>query len=59
MICKGIILGLALTSIVAVFAFIIHRKLLYKRMLIATGMMLGMVILVMAGEEAQEMQLAG
>ena len=36
-----------------------HRKLPYKRMLVLTGVMLGGVLLVMVGEQAQEMQQAG
>ena len=35
-----------------------HRKLPYKKMLVLTGIMLGSVLLVMVGEQAQEMQLA-
>ncbi|MDQ2889935.1 MAG: FTR1 family protein [Gemmatimonadota bacterium] len=54
----GVALGLVFASIVAVLTFVAHRKLPYKRMLILTGAMLGVVLLVMVGEEAQEMQLA-
>ena len=54
----GVILGLLLTSIVAGLTFFAHRKLPYKRMLVLTGIMLGGVLLVMVGEQAQEMQLA-
>ena len=35
-----------------------HRHLSYRRMLVATGVFLGVVLVVMVGEEAQEMQLA-
>jgi high-affinity iron transporter len=54
----GVILGLLLTGIVAVLTFVAHRKLPYKRMLVLTGVLLGVVLLVMVGEQAQEMQLA-
>jgi high-affinity iron transporter len=54
----GVILGLLFTGAVAIVTFIAHRKLPYKRMLILTGAMLGAVLLVMVGEQAQEMQLA-
>jgi high-affinity iron transporter len=54
----GVLVGLSLTAAVAVLAFVGHRRLPYKRMLIATGVMLGLVLVVMVGEEAQEMQLA-
>lgn len=54
----GIGVGLALSSVVAVLTFIAHRRLPYKKMLILTGALLGVVLLVMVGEQAQEMQLA-
>jgi len=55
----GLVLGLFFTAIIAVLNFIAHRKLPYRKMLILTGVMLGMVLLVMVGEQVQEMQLAG
>ena len=55
---KGVIVGLIFASIVAVLTFVAHRKLPYKRMLVLTGALLGVVLLVMVGEQAQEMQLA-
>ena len=51
-------IGLVLSGIVAVLAFVGQRRLPYRRMLILTGVMLGVVLLVMVGEQAQEMQLA-
>ena len=54
----GVIVGLIFTSIVAALTFLAHRKLPYKKMLVLTGIMLGGVLLVMVGEQAQEMQLA-
>jgi high-affinity iron transporter len=54
----GVAGGLVLTAIVAVLTFIAHRKLPYRKMLVFTGFMLGVVLLVMVGEQAQEMQLA-
>ena len=54
----GVAAGLVLTAIVAVLTFIAHRKLPYRKMLVFTGFMLGVVLLVMVGEQAQEMQLA-
>jgi high-affinity iron transporter len=56
---QGVAIGLFLTSIVAVLTFIAHRHIPYKKMLIATGVLLGVVLVVMVGEEIQEMQLAG
>jgi len=54
----GALLGLLFSGIIAVLTFLAHRRLPYRRMLILTGVMLGAVLLVMVGEEAQEMQLA-
>jgi high-affinity iron transporter len=54
----GAILGLFFTGAVAALAFVAHRRLHYRKMLILTGLMLGIVLLVMVGEQAQEMQLA-
>jgi high-affinity iron transporter len=55
----GTLLGLVLSGIVAVLTFLAHRRLPYRKMLVLTGVMLGFVLLVMVGEQAQEMQLAG
>ncbi len=54
----GAIFGLILSGVVAVLTFIAHRRLPYRKMLVFTGVMLGVVLLVMVGEQAQEMQLA-
>ncbi|MDE3157134.1 MAG: FTR1 family protein [Acidobacteriota bacterium] len=54
----GVLLGLLFTSVVAVLTFVAHRRLPYRRMLVLTGVMLGVVLVVMVGEQAQEMQLA-
>lgn len=54
----GAVIGLFLTAIVAVLTFIAHHRLPYRKMLVLTGVFLGVVLLVMVGEEAQEMQLA-
>lgn len=55
----GVILGGLAAVAVAVLTFVVHRHLPYRRMLIVTGLMLAFVLLVMVGEEAQEMQQAG
>ena len=54
----GVLLGAAMTVVIAILTFIAQRRLPYKQMLIATGLLLGVVLLVMVGEQAQEMQLA-
>jgi high-affinity iron transporter len=56
---NGLLVGLLFTGIVAVLTFIAHRRLPYRRMLVLTGVLLGMVLIVMVGEQVQEMQLAG
>lgn len=55
---RGVSIGLLLTGIVAVLTFVAHRRLPYRKMLVLTGVLLGGVLLVMVGEQAQEMQLA-
>src|SRR5437588_3304590 len=55
---KGTLLGLALSAVVAVLTFVLQQRLPYRKMLITTGILLGVVLLVMVGEQAQEMQLA-
>ena len=54
----GTCMGLALTAIVAALTFVAHRKMPYRRMLVLTGGLLGVVLVVMVGEQVQEMQLA-
>jgi high-affinity iron transporter len=54
----GTMIGLLLSGIVAVLTFIAHHKLPYRKMLVLTGVMLAGVLLIMVGEQAQEMQLA-
>ena len=55
---KGTLLGLGLSGIVAVLTFVLQQRLPYRNMLVTTGILLGGVLLVMVGEQAQEMQLA-
>jgi high-affinity iron transporter len=55
---KGALLGLLLSGIVALLTFVLQQRLPYRKMLITTGVLLGVVLLVMVGEQAQEMQLA-
>ena len=56
---EGVGIGLALTAAVGVLTFVAHHKLPYKRMLVLTGATIGFVLVVMVGESAQELQLAG
>ncbi len=55
---KGALLGLTLTAFVAILTFALEKRLPYRKMLITTGILLGGVLLVMVGEQVQEMQLA-
>jgi high-affinity iron transporter len=54
----GALLGIFLSALVAVLTFVAHSRLPYRKMLVCTGVMLGFVLLIMVGEQAQEMQLA-
>src|SRR5581483_2338312 len=56
---EGVALGLAFTLAVGVLTFVLQHRLPYRRMLVATGVLLGFVLLVMVGESVQELQLAG
>ena len=56
---EGAGLGLALTLGVAVLTFALQRKLPYKKMLIVTGVLLGIVLVVMVGQTARTMQGTG
>ena len=53
---EGVALGLAGTAVVGVLTFWLHRRLPYKRMLVLTGFMLGMVLVVMIGGTAATFQ---
>jgi high-affinity iron transporter len=57
-VAAGALLGLILTGMVAILTFVANRRLPYRKMLVFTGVLLGGVLLVMVGEQAQEMQLA-
>ena len=52
-------LGLVFATGMALLTFVAHRKLPHRRMLVFTGILLGIVLIVMVGEQVQEMQLAG
>src|SRR5579875_328351 len=53
---EGVAIGLALTLTVGTLTFVAHRRLPYKKMLIFTGVMLAAVLIVMVGENVQELQ---
>jgi len=54
----GLWMGLVSTVVVAALTFWMRRRLPYRKMLVMTGVLLGVVLLIMVGEQAQEMQLA-
>jgi high-affinity iron transporter len=56
---EGVAIGTGLTMVVGVATFVFQQRLPYRRMLVATGILLGFVLLVMVGETIQELQLAG
>ena len=51
-------MALFLACLVAILTFGAHYRLPYKRMLVLTGVMLGEVLVVMVGENVQELQQA-
>jgi high-affinity iron transporter len=56
---EGVVLGLLFTAAVGLLTFALHERLPYRRLLIITGVMLAGVLVVMVGEEVNEMQRAG
>jgi high-affinity iron transporter len=56
---EGTALGLLLTFAVAAAIFVFQQKLPYKRMLVFTGVMIGVVLVVMVGQTARTMQGTG
>lgn len=56
---EGVALGLAFTAVLGVLTFSVQSRLPYKRMLVLTGATIGVVLIVMVGESAQELQAAG
>ena len=55
----GVVIGLAGTAVVGYLTFVAHHKLPYKRMLVLTGVLLGMVLVVMIGGTARTLQSLG
>jgi high-affinity iron transporter len=56
---EGVLLGLGGTALVGVATFLLQRKLPYKKMLIATGVLIGVVLVVMIGGTALSFQQLG
>ena len=56
---EGVALGFAFTLAAGAITFSAQHRLPYRRMLVATGILLGFVLIVMVGESVQELQLAG
>lgn len=56
---EGVLLGALFTGATGILTFALHAKLPYKKLLIITGVLLLAVLIVMVGEEINEMQLAG
>jgi high-affinity iron transporter len=53
---EGVGIGLAGTAVVGVFTFWLHHKLPYKKMLVLTGVLVGVVLVVMIGGTALSFQ---
>ena len=53
---EGVAIGLAATAVVGVLTFWLHHKLPYKKMLVLTGVLLGVVLVVMTGGTALTFQ---
>jgi high-affinity iron transporter len=53
---EGVLIGLAATAVVGLVTFFAQRKLPYKKMLIATGVLIGVVLVVMIGGTALSFQ---
>ncbi len=56
---EGVLIGLAATVAVGFAMFFLQQKLPYKRMLVVTGVMLGVVLVVMVGGSARTLQDVG
>ncbi|HWH95197.1 MAG TPA: FTR1 family protein [Baekduia sp.] len=56
---EGVLIGLAATAAVGVATFVLQRRLPYKKMLIATGVLIGVVLVVMIGGTALSFQELG
>jgi high-affinity iron transporter len=54
----AVLIGMVFSGTIAILTFLANRRLPHRRMLVLTGIMLGGVLLVMVGVQAQEMQLA-
>jgi high-affinity iron transporter len=55
----GVVVGLAATVLVGLITFTLQARLPYKKMLIATGIMIGGVLLVMVGNTVHVLQVVG
>jgi high-affinity iron transporter len=53
---EGVALGLAGTTVVGILTFWLHHKLPYKKMLVLTGVLVGIVLVVMIGGTALSFQ---
>ncbi len=56
---EGVAVASVLVAAVGILTFVAHHRLPYKRMLVATGGLLGFVFIGMVGETVQEWQQAG
>jgi high-affinity iron transporter len=59
LVLTGVAIGLALTIFIGVVAFRMQSRLPYKKMLVATGVVICLVLLVMVGKTVHVLQLVG
>jgi len=55
----GVTLGLVFTAVVGAITFALERRLPYKKMLVATGVLIALVLVVLVGNTARTMQGVG
>lgn len=58
-VAEGVALGMVGVAAIAALTFVLQRKLPYKRMLVWTGVLIGLVLLVMVGKTVRTMQGVG
>jgi len=56
---EGVLIGLAAVAVIGVLTFVVERRLPYRKMLLATGILLGLVLVVMVGGTAGTFQSLG
>jgi high-affinity iron transporter len=58
-VAAGVLAGVAATALVGIVLFRLHARLPYRRMLVVTGVLIGVVLLQMIGRTVRTMQIVG